>query len=201
MVAVAALLVLTLRRRPPAWRAIAALGAVALFVASSLGLKGMARAEALTSLSRVGSMPVVDLVLSPKPGNPLCWSVLSLRQDAGNLVMQRADVPVGGDGRRFKMCGSTGIEWATIARQSITDLQRALGDCRTNAWLQFGRAPVIRDGVIADVRFGDATFRNFTAMSIPPVRSGADCPGHITAWGYPRADVLLSDRRAAMSNR
>lgn len=200
MVAVSALLVLALRRRPPSSRAIVALGSVALFVAGSFAVKQVARAEALSSLSRIGMTRVVDLVLTPKPGNPLCWSALSIRQDGGSLVMQRADIPVGG-GRRLSACGSIGIEWTTIARQSIADLRGALNDCRTNAWLQFGRAPVIREGVIADVRFGDATSRNFTAMSIGSAPSGAACPAHITDWDYPRADVLLSDRRAAMSNR
>ncbi len=58
------------------------------------------------------------------------------------------------------------------------------------AWLQFGRAPFIRDGTIADLRFESGARGNFTAMAVP--REDRGCPPAMTSWAMPRADVMSS---------
>ena len=185
------LLVLTLRRRRPAIRAITSLGVVAVFVTLSYGLGAVARAEAIASVSHSGAS-VVDVVLSPRPGNLLCWNALLLQRDEDALVMRRANIPIAP--QWFSACRASGIDWRPVARQSIDQLRDALADCRTRAWLQFGRAPAIRETWIADVRFGEPGRGNFSGMTMTASPSNAECPRHITHWAYPRADVLLSDR-------
>jgi inner membrane protein len=187
----AALLVLTLRRRRSSTRAIASLGVVAVFVVLSYGLSAEARTEAVASVSH-SSATVVDVILAPRPGNLLCWNALLLQREQDELVMRRANIPIAQ--RWFSACRARAIEWLPVAEQSIAQLQTTLGDCRLQAWLQFGRAPAIRETWIADVRFGDPGRSNFSGMAITASRSQAECPRHITHWVYPRADLLLPDR-------
>ncbi len=187
----AALLVLTLRRRRPSTRAITSLGAVAVFVALSYSLSTVARDEAVASVSHSGAS-VVDVVLSPRPGNLFCWNALLMQREEDELVMRRANIPV--SPRWLSACRARVIEWMPVAQQSIAQLQSALGDCRIQAWLQFGRAPAIRGTWIVDLRFGDPDRGNFSGMAMTASPANAECPRHLTHWVYPRADVLLSDR-------
>ena len=72
--------------------------------------------------------------------------------------------------------------------QSLTRLRRlAEGDCWVRAWLRFGRAPVIDDGAIYDLRFAERIGQNFSRMEIVPRRG---CPSNVPDWGMPRADLL-----------
>jgi hypothetical protein len=57
------------------------------------------------------------------------------------------------------------------------------------AWLQFGRAPMVRDDEILDLRF-ERGGENFTAMRRRPPLEAATCPPHLTRWEPPRADLL-----------
>jgi hypothetical protein len=86
---------------------------------------------------------------------------------------------------------STGaIVWREEINQPLAQLRDLHNrDCRVSAWLQFGRAPVIRDGQILDLRFETGRRGNFTAMSIAD-DSSAGCPTHVTPWELPRADLL-----------
>jgi inner membrane protein len=188
---VASLLVLTLRRLRPSSRAVASLCVVAVFVTVSYVLGAVARAEAVASVSHSGAS-VVDVVLAPRPGNLLCWNALLIQREDDALVMRRANIPIAH--RWLSACRASGIEWPPIAQQSIAQLKGALADCRTRAWLQFGRAPAIRGSWIADLRFGDPARGNFSGMAMPAPPSNIECPRHITHWAYPRADILLSDR-------
>jgi inner membrane protein len=189
IVIVSGLMIVTLVRRAPSTRAMASLGMVGLFVGASYLTNSLAQSAALSS--RASAAPVVDLVLTPKAGNLLCWNALLIEREGDTLAMRRANVPVGAIAP-FS-CRSRVTDWSLVARQSITDLQKALADCRSRAWMQFGRAPVVRDGWIADARFGDPVLRNFTRMTVSPVQDARACPRNLTQWTFPRADVLLRE--------
>ena len=76
-------------------------------------------------------------------------------------------------------------------RQPLEGLrQLASRDCWVRAWLQFGRAPLVREGVILDVRFQAGRLDNFTAMKLRPGPESAACPPNMTHWAMPRADLL-----------
>jgi inner membrane protein len=116
---------------------------------------------------------------------------MAIEESNDSLYLRRASLPLGAQLSGFNPCGDSSNDWTTVATQSLAVLRDEMGsDCRVRAWLQFGRAPVIADGLIADARFGGTGRGNFTAMPVPPGTSSSVCPEHLTNWGMPRADVL-----------
>ncbi|MDR2216678.1 MAG: hypothetical protein LBE59_12675, partial [Nevskiaceae bacterium] len=131
----------------------------------------------------------VDLILNPRPGNALCWDALRLTREADTMRAERAVValPAGAP-----TCGSDApLEWTTVASLSIPELARlSAQNCSVRAWLQFGRAPSIEEGVIGDLRFSQSVRGgDFTAMRIDEYE-GEACPPYLTNWTPPRSDLL-----------
>ncbi len=180
-------LVVAMRQRPAAARAWMSLAAAAAFVALSFGASRIARAEVSRRIGRSAAQPVIDMVLNPRPGNPLCWSALTLEDSANFIVMKRGALTIV-PGRLFAYCEAplTGD-----AVQSIAMLYNASRrDCWVRAWLQFGRVPILsNDDWITDARFGGGR-GNFTAMHVVPGTATRACPANLTSWDRPRADVL-----------
>ena len=190
---VAVLVAWLVRNWSPRRRSAAALSAVVLFVAMMFGLKQIVRERVVASASPELKGELVDVVLSPQPANPLCWSAITIEKNerGGEYVMSRGTASLVPRALSTTACGLRGqasVEWNTTLRQSLATL-RALDrdDCRVSAWLQFGRAPALTDDEIGDFRFGDVTRGNFTSMTLGP---RAACPAHLTHWGKPRADLL-----------
>jgi len=106
--------------------------------------------------------------------------------------VRHGTVGVGSSILPFDPCGgSQRNNFAPGEGQRLSDLRSAMRDnCRVRAWLQFGRAPSMRDGWIADARFGGQGLGNFSAMQVADDRSARECPPHLTDWDLPRADVL-----------
>jgi inner membrane protein len=178
---IAVAFIVTMRNRPARARASLSLALAGAFVLCSYGLGAAARARAELGLR--DGRPLVDIVMNPRPANPLCWNALAIQRDGDDLVLRSATVAL----------ARTGCEthWTPERRQSIAQLRTAAQEhCDVRAWLQFGRVPVIDGEWIADARYGGSGRGNFSAMRIAPSRSGSDCPPHLTAWRYPRADVL-----------
>jgi hypothetical protein len=81
------------------------------------------------------------------------------------------------------------MAWGKELRQPLGAMRDlAQRDCFVLSWLQFGRAPFVRDATIADLRFDSGSRGNFTAMAIPG--GNRACPPALTDWALPRADVL-----------
>ncbi|MEP6999889.1 MAG: metal-dependent hydrolase [bacterium] len=182
-----ALMMTNLPRRA---RAMAALASAVVFVVAMFGLRHVVGQRAIASIARAPGAQVVDMVLSPEPANPLCWSALSVVKDerAGEYVMTRGSVALVDVAR----CGAAShgrVVWEEPVRQSLVNLRRTVrDDCRVRAWMQFGRAPAMANAQITDLRFGALGRTNFTTM-LPPAPNDA-CPQHLTAWAFPRADLL-----------
>jgi inner membrane protein len=187
-----AMLIPLMRPRAPATRASLSLAAVVLFVVASYALRDSARASAVAPDDGVGHR-AIDLIASPRPGNPLCWNILALDESGDSLYIRHGTIAVGLSMLPINPCG--GGQRRTFdpgGVQRLADLRTIMReDCRVRAWLQFGRAPSMRDGWIADARFGGQGRGNFSAMQVADVRSARDCPPHLTNWDLPRADVLL----------
>jgi inner membrane protein len=169
-----------------------ALALTALFVVAMFGVRERARTMVLGAMSLASRANLVDIILSPAPANPLCWSALTVvREDAtAEFVMTRGTVAT----MTSAGCGSghrSAVVWDDPVRQSRLRL-RALArtDCSVRAWLQFGRAPQVAGGAIGDVRYGGATRDNFSRMLLPSDARPAACPPHLTHWGLPREDLL-----------
>jgi inner membrane protein len=189
-------------------RALTGLASGALFIAFLAGLATRARATTRALVESHVRGEVVDIVLSPNPADPACWTVIAIEKDerGGAFAHHRGTLslaprwrpPTACASHRFAGRSATRVAggrlaWNDEVRQPLEAL-RALSerDCWARAWLQFGRAPALRDGEIVDLRFDNGPRDNFTAMPVDPDRAG--CPARLTRWARPRADLLESSR-------
>ena len=185
-------------------RALAALGVSTSFALLLFGLSGVARDRASSLLAARARGDIVDVVLNPNPADPVCWMAIAIErlEAGGSYVLHRGTLSLAPAWRAATSCAShrfTGgspsgareaAVWDPPLAQSLARL-RGLSeeDCWTRAWLQFGRAPALREGGIYDLRFENGG-GNFTAMSVAPRPPRAGCPENLTAWAMPRADLL-----------
>ncbi|MEP6917061.1 MAG: metal-dependent hydrolase, partial [Acidobacteriota bacterium] len=157
------LLTTATRNRPGRVRSAVALAASAVFIVTMLGLSRVARAAVLAAVAPDRRGLVADIILTPDPGVPACWTALVVENDegAGEFVLRRAtlsifpsiQLPGSCRSRRFMRAGASDAlstrssAWSDAIRQPLASL-RDLNDrgCWVRAWLQFGRAPVLGDG-------------------------------------------------------
>jgi inner membrane protein len=186
----------------PRASAAVALAGSAIFVAGMFGLSAVARSRTRAAIDADPRGAIVEVVVNPNPGWPVCWAMIVIEREADDLVLRRGTLsllpawhPPGRcpshrlEGLRAAPGGGA-LAWSGELRQPVGVLRElSRRDCWVRAWLQFGRAPFVRDGTIADLRFQSAR-GNFTAMALP----GEDraCPPAMTSWVMPRADVLVS---------
>ncbi|MEP6618007.1 MAG: metal-dependent hydrolase [bacterium] len=192
LVCVAALVTWGMRSQTAPRRSLAALVAATMFVAAMFGLKQVARARTVASMPAPERNHLVDVILSPRPANPACWTALAISAEAGapEYVLRRAVVPMIPGVIACDASVRT-VQWDEPQRQSLTAL-RALAhdDCAARAWLQFGRAPMVGGGSISDARFGNSAAGNFSAMTLTRAPGANACPAHLTDWVLPRSDLL-----------
>ena len=182
-------------------RSAVALAAAAAVVASLFGLSAVAEQRARRALGDSGRS-VVDVIVNPNPAWPACWAVIAIEREAATdaLVLRRGTLSLfamqaPGDCPSHQIerlsapvDAGHGVAWADEKRQDLIALRAlARDDCWTRAWLQFGRAPFVSAGAIADLRFESGGRGNFTAMATAGERA---CPPAMTRWTPPRADVL-----------
>jgi inner membrane protein len=227
-----------------------AAGALAITVLGCAGMFALSRAvEAATRAALAPTVrgAILDVIRTPNPSSPLCWSVITVEKNEieDTVVLRRGtmsllpawqpptscaswrftrraldrarDRParIDPDGNRMsaptaRPAGAErgtgapasdgdggsggakppGLVWTDEIRESLTGLRDlAAQDCWARAWLQFGRAPVVRDGRLYDLRFDTGTGRNFTTLTLATERD-AGCPPHVTPWAMPRADLV-----------
>ncbi|HVR71073.1 MAG TPA: metal-dependent hydrolase [Vicinamibacteria bacterium] len=185
-----------------------ALGLGTAFFAILFALSAVARAETRTLLEPTARGEIVDVVLNPNPADPLCWMAIAVEKDeaGGRYVLHRGTlslVPAWRPptscashrlGRGFSAAGAAPPAWDVPVAEALERL-RSLGerDCRARAWLRFGRAPALGDGLIRDLRFDNGRGGNFTAMRLDPDHRDAPCPANVPSWAMPRADLLSRD--------
>jgi inner membrane protein len=192
------------RRLGESARALVALLLSAGFIAVSFLLASGARHRAAALLAPRVRGQVVDVVLNPNPADPLCWMAIAVERDeaGGRYVLHRGTLSLAPGWRPATACAShrfTGgapsgareaAVWDAPLAQSLARLRRlSEQDCWTRAWMQFGRAPALREALIYDLRFENGG-GNFTAMPVTPDAPERACPAHVTSWAMPRADLL-----------
>ncbi|HEY7509006.1 MAG TPA: metal-dependent hydrolase [Vicinamibacteria bacterium] len=201
----AALIAVATRPLGVAARTAAALGAGAALVAAQFALSARADTRARAELRARAPGEIVDVVRNPNPADPLCWMVIAIekREAAGEFVLHAGTLSLAPRLRPPAACAShrfTGgaaaspgayAAWGPPRHQPLGTL-RALAreDCWVRAWLQFGRAPAFEDGAIVDLRFAPGARGNFTALPLHERRAREGCPGNLTSWALPRADLL-----------
>jgi hypothetical protein len=191
------------RRMTPARRASASLAAAAAFVALLFGLGIAARSQVRSLLAPQVRGQVLDVVLSPLPAEPYCWSAIVVEKDEGDgrFALHRGKLSLLPSLIAPERCALhrlwrlPSIAWPGQARlalgapveQSLHTWRHYARDCRVQAWMQFARAPFLRGEEVRDLRYESGPRENFTAMRI---LDGGPCPAHVTSWALPRADLL-----------
>ena len=196
-----------MRRLSNAVRGALALAATAA-IAIGLSLASReARAASVAAFQPELHGALVDVVLTPNPSSPLCWSVIGIeRYDrGGEYILRRGTLSLAPRLIEPERCASHRFPGASTVRvlgggrlalrdeirQDLSRLRdRAARDCWTRAWLRFGRAPVMADGQIFDMRFAERRTQPFTYMPLTRRPSDPPCPSFVPPWDMPRADLL-----------
>ena len=182
---------LALRTRTPHARSAIALGATALFVVLMLAVHGRVEAKASAAIPAAVRGASVDLILSPQPANPLCWSALAITADERGGLFHTTRGMVSATGAWGCPGQAAVATWQPPVIQSLSRLRdRVDRDCWVRAWMQFGRAPQLDERSISDLRYGNIGRENFSAMPLRTPAEGGECPRNLTNWGMPRADLL-----------
>jgi inner membrane protein len=204
-IGVATILVRAWERKTRAWTALVATAAI---FASMAGVSRVVKAEARRAASGLDAGEVIDIVADSNPGVPWCWAVLTLQHASDGstdvLIARRATLSLlpgvwpasacasaqlGSRWQEGAEPASRAMVWHRRWRSDLAELRRlSVSNCRVRAWLQFGRAPRVADGVIRDLRFENPIGQNFTPMAIDNGSGG--CPAYLTDWPPPRRDVL-----------
>jgi inner membrane protein len=190
------------------------LGATGLFAASS---SVAARRIEETAAREFPRSELLDHVLSPMPANPLCWEVLLIQRDQGEITLRRVMLALAPELVRADACGrgrfsskttaplttvesadAPALQWHGEIRTSIRALAEISGrDCTANAALRFMRTPYLteRDGkrILGDLRYDRELGLGFAEIEL-----GSDtCPAFVPGWSPPRADLLSPPEPAA----
>lgn len=202
--------------RPPRRRAglAAGLAASLAFVAIQAAAMHEARGVIAAQVQRGNaSEQLRDIALSAYPANPLCWSFVTVGEDAaggsyrlrrGLLSIAPGVTPVSAcpariagkaasqaaDGAAGTDTVASALAWQSDERHSLATLRTlARQDCHVGAWLRFARAPSLDGDLATDVRWGPPGSRNFSTMDVAAM-AHTPCPHPVPGWGMPRADLL-----------
>ena len=166
-----------------------ALGISTVFIAVQGVASHAGRAQITAQLQRSDpASRVLDVAMTAFPSQPLCWAYVSIESNGAQYRLQRGVASVAPAWLAADACPAGLREPTQTASGSVQEL-RALkaANCQVDAWLRFGRMPILRDGVLSDFRFATTPRGNFTSL---PVTREAPCPQGVPAWGYPRADLF-----------
>lgn len=191
---------------------------IALVVVGWMGVEVvMATGAAAARSATVGAMErlapataLVDVVVTPLPANPVCFSVVTVERAGGVYAAATARVSVlpamvdaGSCGVRGEVGGvlvesarprSSSVHWDAEWSAEVAELaELARQSCPVHAALRFIRAPAWRmvddsTVVLGDLRFGDVSGGGFTDLRLPA--RTASCPPSVPPWTPPRAALL-----------
>lgn len=166
-----------------------ALGVSAAFI----GVQGIAshagRALVTADLQRIDpSARVLDVAMTAFPSQPLCWAYVSMQSDGAQYRLQRGVASAAPAWLAAEACPAGLREPTQVVSGSVQGLRTLkASNCHVDAWLRFGRMPILLDGALSDYRFATTPRGNFTSLR---VNEQAPCPQGVPAWGYPRADLF-----------
>jgi inner membrane protein len=180
----------------------------ALFVAIPV-LFSVARAQAETVVREAlpADAQVVDVVLTPSPSNPLCWSTWAAYvrgedyvADSGRLTLlpslfARSDCegpfhagPTTADLQRADSEGTPKIQFSRSYRAPLAELRSLrANDCYAAAFLRYSRLPFWETHgdhtVVGDLRYDRSPDLDFAELQLPKTN---DCPEFVPNWIPPR---------------
>jgi inner membrane protein len=181
----------------------AALGAL---LSTLLVTRHVARANVSEGLAREGTpaLALVDVVSTPSPGNPLCWSVLAVQRSASEYVVRQALAsgwPALSSARACRSMneGQTApvvpssvrnedgarVVWGPEFRAPLAQLEKLQREsCVARAFSRFLRVPFwVQHGadvkVLGDLRFDRSSAIEFAELLLTP---DAPCPRFEPPW-------------------
>lgn len=185
-------------------------GALVVLWGVLLATRHVARESVRDALAGDPSLRLVDLVSTPAPGDPFCWSLLSVQASADALVLRSARASgwpwlssaercrVMNDGQTAPLVASTLPEGVRASRRVVfgpelraarRELARLREDCVAAAFLRFARVPfwIERDGrpvLVGDLRFDRSSAVEFAEL---PLLEDRPCPRNLPPWLPPLA--------------
>jgi inner membrane protein len=182
-------------------------GAIATLWLVLLGTRHVARASVREALEQVApEFPLTELISTPAPGNPLCWSLLAVHASSGDYVVRQATASVWpslvaapdcrsmNEGQTAPLLPSSlvgaaaprdRLVWGREFRAPRAELARTRQQsCVARAFLRFARVPFwIWEGdratLIGDLRFDRSSAVEFAELVLVPE---APCPRHEPPW-------------------
>ncbi len=142
-----------------------------------------------------------QLVLSPGPGNPLCWRVVSAAATDLEVIerigvvslapellpaahcMERVRTEHAAPVQTPTLASDRGLDWVTEFRGKRAEFDRLSAEsCRFVALLRYARVPFWRDGSIAgDLRYDRDRDGGFATIRL----NGEECPRSLPPWTPP----------------
>jgi inner membrane protein len=215
----AAVMIAVAERARPRARIGAALGAASavaiVFAGASHAARARARAAVAAAFPRAR---VSDLVLSPTPADPLCWTLIAVETEHGEYALRRASLSIApawiqpshcprwsrqttAPLQRVSAADRPNLTWQGAFRAPLSELGVLDREsCYAKAFLRYARAPfwVERGGVtvMGDLRYDRGPRAGFAALELP--RSGARCPRAVPPWRPPRARLISAGAGRAL---
>jgi inner membrane protein len=190
-----------------------ATAAVAWIVATCVMAAGARTARASVLHEALAANPsgeILDVIVTPLPGNPLCASVMTVertmntyrvvtvRASAAPALVAAADCRTRSDaGGTFKVStreSSRRVVWEREWSADVGELiALARESCRAAAALRFLRVPIwssVADStvVLGDARFGDGSGNSFSDERV--LRQSPHCGIAVPPWIPPRSDLF-----------
>jgi inner membrane protein len=208
LVVVAAVVTLVLRGRSRRGRVAFGLFAwTAVMLTFAVSSHAVDRVVRDVTAVRFPDTKILDVVRTPSPGNPLCWSVISIGRESERYVARVASVSLvpawvdpahcaprsrGGTAPLVAIEATDGgVSWRGEFARPTSDLKAlSAAHCDAAAFLRYSRAPFWTDDtppVIGDLRFDRSRALEFAEF--PLSRDGA-CPPNVPPWEPPRRDLL-----------
>ncbi len=160
---------------------------------------------------RFAQAPLMDVVLTPLPVDPVCWEALLLQREAARYVARRAMLSLAPEWLPAARCPARwlqnpstaplapvpapterGVAWYGEFSMPLDALAAVdAGNCRAAAFLRFARAPFLANvrgaPVVGDLRFDRGPRLSFAELDLAARRP---CPRHLPPWEPPRQDLL-----------
>lgn len=184
------------------------IGVTLMFAATSVEVQDQMRRELDHAFP---SARTHDLIVTPLPGDPMCWNVLAVQTDGDRYLLRTASFATDPDWTEAATCErerrdltapavdlsgapSRKVKWGREVSLPLSELQAIYREhCDAAAMLRFLRAPFwVRDAdgglILGDLRYDREKELGFAEVKLNEL--GAPCPQWVPDWTPPRIELL-----------
>jgi inner membrane protein len=189
-------------------RALLAAGSSLFVAAGFFAASTAARSRVGDAVSRVYPRATThDVVLTPSPANPFCFTAILLQTEGERYVARRAAITLLPRWLPASRCSASDGEGNAPLTRAMTpaadfvdavsfrdeysgalvELRGLQSDCQTAAFLRWARAPFWTAELVGDLRYDRSPELDFSEM---PRRAVEDCPVFVPPWVPPTGALL-----------